>query len=154
MHSAIMQSQQNGNLYANCTVWLDLDAPDQNGNNISITLHSTKEAEALDKQKFEGKTVYVFNGKWPKPKQQPAQQTGQWGQPQQGQSQQQQWGGQPQQGQQWGGQPQQGQYGHNAQAYNQQQPQQNQQWGQQPQQWGQQQQTPQFNNGTQDKLPF
>lgn len=157
-HSSVNQSQKNGQLYANVTVWLDLDAPDQNGNNISITLNSSREGEQFDLQKFEGKKVYVMNGKWPAPKQ-PAQQ---WQQNAPGNG----WGQQPQQNNGWGGQqqqqPQTG-YGQNGQTY-QQQPQ---QWQQpaQPQQGNgfqqpQQVQQPQHGNGFQQPqqangtLPF
>lgn len=127
MHSAVRQGT-NGATYANVTIWLDLDAPDQNGNNISITLNSMQAQQQQDEQRCGGK-VYVLNGKWPQPKQQPA--NGQ------------QWQGQ-QPAQSWG-QPQQAQQG-----YQQQQPQQNYGQPQQPQN-GYQQPQPAQNHGYQQQ---
>lgn len=159
-HSSINQSQKNGQLYANVTIWLDLNEADQNGNNISITLNSSREGEARDLSLFEGKKVYILNGKWPAPKQQQPPLNNGYGnyggyqQPQQMQQQPngQQWGQQqqqrPQQNGQYQQQPQQAQTWGQQTQQQQPQPQQNQGWQQQPQQ-GQQ-----WQQGTQDKLPF
>lgn len=63
-HSAFKKGKDNGKLYMNVVVWQNEEA-DDNGNEFSITLSSTKEKRESGEEK---KTIYVGNLRYVKPK--------------------------------------------------------------------------------------